>query len=77
MAALCAVVAQVPDLPSLGEEGPDRLRRLLSISFVLMVVGFMTGVAGHVIKWRPLVGAGAALVFIGTAVFLVAVGQEG
>jgi drug/metabolite transporter (DMT)-like permease len=74
VAALRAVLVQVPDLPSLRNEGPDDLRLLLDWFFILLGVGFAVGVAGHLFKSRALVAAGIALIFVGTAAFLIAVG---
>jgi hypothetical protein len=75
-ASVLALLAQV-DLPGLGRKGPDELRRLLAISLTLMGIGFLVGVAGHVVRSRTLVAIGVALIFLSTAFFLLAVGQEG
>jgi hypothetical protein len=71
-----ALLAQV-DLPSLGSEGPDRLRTLITMSFVLLPSGAVLGVVGHVYKARSLVIAGTALILIGAGLFLVAVAEYG
>jgi hypothetical protein len=71
-----ALLAQV-DLPSLGQEGPDDIRRLLVIFFVLMGLGFVVATIGHLFKARFVVGMGLALIFLATAFFLVAVGKQG
>jgi hypothetical protein len=71
-----ALLAQV-DLPSLGGEGSGGVERLLAVFFVLMGVGFLLGILGHVIKSRTLVGIGIALIMVSTAVFLVAVARQG
>jgi hypothetical protein len=73
---LAALLAQV-DLPGLGQEGPDDLRSLLTMSFILLAVGFVIGVIGHVTQLRPLVIAGIVIIFVATAFFVVAVGEYG
>jgi hypothetical protein len=73
---LAALLAQV-DLPGLGQEGPDDLRSLLTMSFILLAVGFVIGVIGHITQVRGLVITGISLIFIATAFFVVAVGQYG
>jgi len=73
---MLALLAQV-SLPSLGQEGPDDLRRLLSMFLVLMGVGFLVAIVGHLVRSRTLVAIGLALVFLGTGVFMVAVATEG
>jgi hypothetical protein len=73
---LAGLLAQV-DLPGLGQEGPDDLRSLLTMSFILLAVGFVIGVIGHVTQLRPLVIAGIVVIFVATAFFVVAVGQYG
>jgi hypothetical protein len=73
---LAALLAQV-DLPGLGQEGPDDLRSLLTMSFILLAVGFVIGVIGHITQVRFLVIAGISVIFIATAFFVVAVGQYG
>jgi hypothetical protein len=73
---LAALLAQV-DLPGLGREGPDDLRSLLTTSFILLVLGFVIGVIGHVTQLRPLVAAGIMVIFVATAFFILAVGQYG
>jgi len=69
-------LAQV-DLPSLGNEGPDDLRTLLTISFVLLPLGFAIGVLGHLTGIRALVATGVILILVASAFFVVAVGQFG
>jgi hypothetical protein len=73
---LAALLAQV-DLPGLGQEGPDDLRSLLTMSFILLAVGFVIGVIGHITQVRLLVIAGISVIFVATAFFVVAVGQYG
>jgi hypothetical protein len=64
-------LAQI-DLPSLGQEGPDDLRQLLRMTFVLLPVGFAVGILGHLSGSKTLVAAGIAIVMIGAAFFFVA-----
>jgi hypothetical protein len=44
---------------------------------VLVSVGMVLGILGHITQLKPLVAAGIALVFAGAAFFVVAVGQFG
>lgn len=71
-----ALLAQV-DLPSLGSEGPDRLRTLITMSFILLPGGMVIGTIGHIYKARSIVIVGTALILIGAALFLVAVAEYG
>jgi hypothetical protein len=64
-------------LPGLGQEGPDDLRSLLTVSFILLTVGFAIGVLGHIAQIRTLVTIGIVIVFAGTAFFILAVGEYG
>jgi hypothetical protein len=73
---LAALLAQV-DLPGLGQEGPDDLRSLLTMSFILLSVGFVIGIIGHVTQVRAIVIAGISIIFVATAFFIVAVGEYG
>ena len=68
-----ALLAQI-DLPSLGREGPEGLRRLLRIFFVLFGVGFLVGVLGHLSDSRALKAAGILMIMFATFALLVAVG---
>ena len=77
MPLLAALVAQIPDLPGLGDEGPGDLESLLTLCFVLMGLGFALGILGHIIQSRWLVGIGIALVMAATVVFALAVGRYG
>ena len=77
MPLLAALVAQIPDLPGLGDEGPGDLESLLTFCFVLMGLGFGVGILGHIISSRVLVAVGIALVMAGTVVFILAVGRYG
>jgi hypothetical protein len=74
---LAALVAQIPDLPGLGDEGPGDLESLLTLCFVLMGLGFFVGIVGHIISSRWLVATGIAFVMAGTVVFVLAVGRYG
>jgi hypothetical protein len=65
------------DLPGLGAAGPDELHSLLNVSFILLGAGLVLGVLGHLIQLKGLVATGIALVFVGAAFFVVAVGQFG
>jgi hypothetical protein len=74
---LAALVAQIPDIPGLGDEGPDNLESLLTLSFVLFAVGFAIGVLGHLIRSRAIVAIGIAVVMGGSVVFVLAVARYG
>ena len=76
MANLATVLGQI-SLPGLGQEGPDDLQRLLTIFYLMMGGGFLIAITGHIFKSRTLVMAGILLIFIGTGVFMVAVGSYG
>ena len=76
MATLAIVLGQI-SLPGLGQEGPDDLQRLLTIFYLMMGGGFLIAITGHIFKSRTLVMAGILLIFIGTGVFMVAVGSYG
>jgi predicted branched-subunit amino acid permease len=56
---------------------PDDLHSLLTASFVLVGLGMVLGVLGHMTQLKALVATGIALVFAGAAFFVVAVGQFG
>lgn len=71
-----ALLAQI-DLPSLGGEGPSGVEQLLSAFYVLFGVGFLIGALGHLFDSRALRATGIALVMLGTAAFMVAVGRSG
>jgi hypothetical protein len=76
MAGLPTLLAQI-DLPGLGGEGPGDVESLLTIFYVLLGLGFFVAVMGHLFQVRALVVAGIVLVFLGTAVFFVAVASYG
>jgi hypothetical protein len=72
-----AFLAQIPDLPGLGDEGPDDLESLLSLSFLLMGAGFAIALLGHLTRTRALVAIGVLVVLAGSGVFLLAIGRYG
>ena len=74
---LAAWLAQGPDLPGLGDKGPDDLHGLLTLCFVLLVAGFGVGVLGHLTRSRTLVAIGITVVMVGSAAFVLAVGRYG
>jgi len=57
--------------------GPDDLHALLTASFVLVGTGLVLGTLGHLTQLKAVVATGIALVFVGAAFFVVAVGQFG
>jgi hypothetical protein len=57
--------------------GPDDLHALLTASFVLLGTGLVLGALGHLTQLKAVVATGIALVFVGAAFFVVAVGQFG
>jgi hypothetical protein len=57
--------------------GPDDLHSLLTASFVLVGTGLVLGTFGHLTQLKGVVATGIALVFVGAAFFVVAVGQFG
>ena len=75
-ARLAALIAQFPPLPSPGE-GSDSFRRSLVVFGVLMGVGFVLGIFGHVFKSKVMVITGIVLIFGATGIFLVAVATHG
>ena len=70
---MLALLAQAApnDFPS----GPDDLERYLNAFYLLFGIGFIIGMLGGLFKSRTLQAIGIALVFIGTALFFVAVAQ--
>jgi hypothetical protein len=74
---LAAWLAQGPDLPGLGDEGPGDLGSLLNLCFILLVAGFVVGVLGHLTRSRTLVAIGVTVVMVGSALFVLAVGRYG
>jgi hypothetical protein len=73
---LAAWLAQI-DLPSLGSEGPGDLDALLRASFVLIPVGLIVGIGGHLTGVRAVIALGIALVMLGTIFFVVAIAGYG
>jgi hypothetical protein len=76
LAQLAAVFAQLPSLPSPGQ-GSEGFRRMMAIFGVLMGLGFLIGIGGHLTRSKILVGTGVLLVFGATGIFLVAVATHG
>ena len=74
---LAAWLAQGPDLPGLGDRGPDDLQSLLRLCFILLIAGFGVGVLGHLTRSRTLVAIGITVVMLGSAAFILAVGRYG
>ena len=74
---LAAWLAQGPDLPGLGDEGPGDVGSLMNLCFILLVAGFAVGVVGHLTRSRTLVAIGVTVVMVGSAVFVLAVGRYG
>ena len=72
-----ALLAQIPDLPGLGDEGPNDLESLLSLSFLLMGAGFGIALLGHLTRTRALVAIGVLVVMVGSGVFVLAIGRYG
>ena len=72
---MLALLAQAPDKFPGG--GPDTLEQLLGAYYLLFAGGFLIAVLGHLFQSRTLVLAGITLVFLGTAVFFLAVGIHG
>ena len=76
LAHLAAVIAQFPSLPDPGE-GTEGFRRLMATFGTLMGLGFLIGIAGHLVRSRALIMAGVLLVFAATGIFLAAVATHG
>jgi hypothetical protein len=74
---LAALLAQIPDLPGLGDEGPNDLESLLTLSFILLGGGFGIALLGHLTRTRALVAIGVLVVMAGSGVFLLAIGRYG
>jgi cytochrome c oxidase subunit IV len=73
---LAAWFAQI-DLPSLDQSAPGGLRSLLNASFLLLPVGLLVGVVGHMIGVRAVVAIGIALVMLGSLIFVIAIASYG
>jgi hypothetical protein len=74
---LRALLAQIPELPGLGDEGPNDLESLLTLSFLLLGGGFGIALIGHLTRTRALVAIGVLVVMAGSGVFLIAIGRYG
>jgi hypothetical protein len=72
-----ALLAQIPDLPGLGDEGPGDLESLLTLSFFLLAAGFGVALIGHLTRTRALVAVGVLVTMVGSGVFLLAIGRYG
>ncbi len=74
---MLALIAQL-NLPDLDvPQGTDDLDQLMRIFGVLFVTGFLVGILGNVFESRTLKAVGIAMVLLGTAAFVVAVGNYG
>ena len=76
MTALLTILGQI-GIPDPGRQGSEELQRLLNAFYLLVGLGFMIAVAGHLFQSRTLVIVGIAMFFLGTAVFMAAVGAYG
>jgi drug/metabolite transporter (DMT)-like permease len=75
MVLLLARLAQA--LPDDFPSGPDDLEQQLTLFFLLFAVGFLLATFGHLFKSRTMVGVGVAMIFLSTAVFMVAIADRG
>lgn len=75
MVPLLARLAQA--LPDDFPSGPDDLEQQLTIFFLLFALGFMVAGFGHLFRSRTMVGMGVAMIFLSTAVFVVAIADRG
>jgi hypothetical protein len=71
------VLLAIPDLPGLGDEGPNDLESLLTLCFLLMGAGFAIALVGHLTRTRALVAIGVLVVMVGSGVFVLAIGRYG
>ncbi len=76
MTALLTILGQI-GIPDPGQPADEELQRLLNAFYVLVGLGFLIAVAGHLFQSRALVIVGIAMFFLGTAVFMAAVGAYG
>ena len=76
LAQLAAVLAQFPSVPNPGE-GSSNLQQLLNVFYVLLGLGFLIALAGHIVKSRTLIIVGVSMLFAGTGAFLIAVSSNG
>ena len=70
------VIAQLPPLPSPGE-GSEGFQTMMRLFALLMGLGFLIGIGGHVVKAKALVLVAVLLIFGATGLFLVAVATHG
>jgi hypothetical protein len=75
-AQLAAVLAQFPSVPDPGS-GSNGLQGLLNVFYVMLGLGFLIALVGHVIKARALIIVGLVMIFVGTGAFLLAVSGNG
>ena len=76
LARVATLLAQFPPLPSPGE-GSEGFRKQMAIFGILMGIGFLIGIGGHLFRSKVLIASGVLLVFAATGLFLVAVAQHG
>lgn len=62
MAALLAVLAELPDLPD------PRFRTDPTPYLILFGAGFLTAVLGHIFKVKVMIAAGILMIFLSTVV---------
>jgi hypothetical protein len=74
---LAALAVKIPGLPGLGDEGPGDLDSLLTTTFVLMGVGFVIALLGHMTRTRALIAIGILVIMLASGVFVVAIGRYG
>jgi hypothetical protein len=74
---LAALAVKIPGLPGLGDQGPDDLNSLLTTTFVLIGVGFVIALLGHMTRIRALIAIGVLVVMVGSGVFVLAIGRYG
>lgn len=75
MLPLLARLAQA--LPDDFPSSPDDLERQLTVYFLLFAFGFLIAGLGHMFKSRTMVGIGVTMVFLSTAIFVVAIADRG
>jgi len=64
-------------MPGLDQEGPEDLKRLLNLFYVLFGVGVAVAILGYAIPYKLLQIAGIAMIFLSAGVFMAAVGSYG
>ena len=75
-AGLATIIAQLPPLPDPGE-GSESFQTMMRLFAILMALGFLIGIAGHVVKVKAMVLIGVLLVFAATGLFMVGVATHG